>query len=131
MGLLDFLTGGPKKDPAHITDANFEDEVAAFKGPVVIDFWGPSCSWCAKMVPTIRILAAKYDGRVKIGELDVSASPGVASQFGVKGTPTLLFIRNGRVAERLVGFQTQMYIEEVIAAHFADAVAGDALPEKK
>jgi thioredoxin 1 len=118
MGVLDFLTGGPKKDPVHLTDQNFRDEVASKGGAWVVDFWGPNCSWCRKLVPTIRILAAKYDGKVNFGELEVSGNPDVAASFNVRGTPTLIFLKDGKVAERITGWQTQMFIEEVMEAHF-------------
>jgi thioredoxin 1 len=122
MGLMDFLTGGPKKDPVHLTDGNFGETVMKPGGAWVIDFWGPSCSWCTKMVPTIRILGARYDGKVGFGEVDVSSSPGVAARFSVKGTPTLAFVKDGKIVERLVGFHPENYIEEVIAAHFDEFI---------
>ncbi|MBI5525621.1 MAG: thioredoxin fold domain-containing protein [Deltaproteobacteria bacterium] len=121
MGVLDFFTGGPKKDPVHLTDDNFKDTVLADPSAWLVDFWGPNCPWCDKMVPTIRILTAKYHGKVKFGEVQTSGNPKVTASFGVKGTPTLIFFKEGRIVERLTGFQTQAYLEEVVAAHFAPA----------
>lgn len=124
MGLIDFLTGGPKKDPEHLTDATFKDTVVNGGGAWVVDFWGPNCPWCSKMVPTVRILAAKYDGRVRFGEIETSGNPEVTRAYGVKGTPALIFVKGGQVVERLSGFQTQLFIEEVLAAKFPGAVVG-------
>ena len=124
MGLLDVFTGGPKKDPIHLTDGDFKDTVVNSGGAWVVDFWGPNCPWCSKLVPTIRILTAKYGGRVKFGELETSGNPQVTGSYGIKGTPALIFIRDGRIVERLSGYQTQQLIEEVIAVHFPDAVEG-------
>ena len=129
MGLLDFLTGGPKKDPVHLTDDNFKDTVVNGGGSWVVDFWGPNCPWCSKLVPTIRILTAKYDGRVRFGELDTSGNPQVTAAHGVKGTPTLIFIKGGRIVERLSGYQTQLYIEEVIAAQLTGALSPETAVE--
>ena len=122
MGLFDFITGGPKKDPEHLTDGNFKDAVVNGGGFWVVDFWGPNCPWCDKMVPTIRILTAKYDGKVRFGELLTSGNPEVTRAYGVKGTPTLIFVKGGQVVERLSGFQSQLFLEEVIAAKFPAAV---------
>jgi thioredoxin 1 len=121
VSVFDFLTGGPKKDPEHLTDDNFKERVLGDGAAWVVDFWGPDCPWCNKMVPTVRILAAKYQGKVNFGELETSGNPVVTASFGVKGTPTFVFLKNGRVVERLSGFQTQTFLEEVIAAHFTPA----------
>jgi thioredoxin 1 len=126
VGILDMLTGGPKKDPEHLTDDTFKDTVVNGGGAWVVDFWGPSCSWCSKLVPTIRILTAKYQGKVRFGELETSGNPKVTAAYGVKGTPTLIFIKGGRTVERLSGYQTQQYIEEVIAAHLGGQAPGGA-----
>jgi len=118
MGLIDFITGGPKKDPVHLTDENFKDLVVNGTTPWVIDFWGPNCSWCDKMVPTIRILSARYENRVGFGEVDISRNPKITSALSVRSTPTLAFLKDGKLVERLVGYHPEQFIEEVIEAHF-------------
>ncbi len=120
MGLLDFLTGGPKKDPVHITDENFENEVLKSDVPVLLDAWGPDCPWCMKLVPTIRILAARYDGKVKVGEVNVADARNISKRFGIRGTPTILFFKNGAVVERMSGYQFEDVLDEAIKRKFAE-----------
>lgn len=126
MGLLDFLTGGPKKDPVHITDENFEEEVLKSDLPVVLDAWGPDCPWCLKMVPTIRILTARYEGKVKIGEFNVVESKQIARKFGIRGTPTILFLKKGVTVARFSGYQPEHLLDEEIKRKF-----GEYLSEEK
>ncbi len=114
MGFLDFLTGGPKKDPIHIDDNNFEKEVLQSDLPVVLDAWGPDCPWCMKMVPTIRILTARYDGKVKVGEFNVSEARNVARRFGIRGTPTILILKKGVIVSRFSGYQPEHILDEEI-----------------
>ena len=114
MGLLDFLTGGPKKDPVHINDQNFEEEVIKSDIPVLLDAWGPDCPWCLKMVPTIRILAARYDGKVKVVEMNVSEAVRTARRFGIRGTPTILILNKGALVNRFSGYQPEHVLDEYI-----------------
>ncbi len=120
MGFLDFLTGGPKKDPVHINDTNFEDEVLKSEQPVLLDAWGPDCPWCMKMVPTIRILAARYDGKVKVGEFNVSDAVKTAKRFGVRGTPTILLLNKGVLVGRFSGYQPEHVLDEEIRRKFIE-----------
>jgi thioredoxin 1 len=122
MGLLDFLTGGPKKDPVHITDENFEEEVLKSELPVVLDAWGPDCPWCMKLVPTIRILTARYEGKVKVGEFNVAEAKYISRRFGIRGTPTILFLKKGVIVERFSGYQPEHILDEAIQVKFADYI---------
>ncbi|MGB9600686.1 MAG: thioredoxin family protein [Myxococcota bacterium] len=126
MGLLDFLTGGPKKDPVHITDENFEEEVLKSELPVVLDAWGPDCPWCMKMVPTIRILTARYDGKIKVGEFNVAEAKNIARRFGIRGTPTILFLKKGVTVARFSGYQPEQLLEEAIQEKFSDYLSDAA-----
>ncbi|MCX7943992.1 MAG: thioredoxin family protein [Deltaproteobacteria bacterium] len=114
MGLLDFLTGGPKKDPIHITDDNFEEEIVKSELPVMLDAWGPDCPWCLKMVPTIKILTARYEGKVKVGEFNVLEATNVARRFGIRGTPTILLLKKGVLVGRFSGYQPEHILDDEI-----------------
>lgn len=118
MGFLDFLTGGPKKDPVHINDENFEEEVLKSDLPVVLDAWGPDCPWCLKMVPTIRILTARYEGKVKVAEMNVSESVRTAKRYGIRGTPTILVLNKGALVNRFSGYQPEHVLDEFIKNRF-------------
>jgi thioredoxin-like negative regulator of GroEL len=75
------------------------------------------------MVPTIKRLAGKYEGRVKVAELNVGRGPKTASRLGVRGTPTVLFFNKGAVVERVVGMRGQHYFEEIIEEDLLDSVS--------
>jgi thioredoxin 1 len=93
--------------PLHITDAAFEREVLHSETPVLVDFWAPWCGPCHMIAPTLDKLAREYAGRLKVVKVNVDENSHYAGLFGVQGIPTLLLVRNGRVANRLVGAQPE------------------------
>lgn len=115
MGWLSRLFGGAaKKLPVHVDDANFRAEVLESELPVVLDVWGPGCAPCKQLEPVVMALAARYDGRVKVAELNAAESPEAASQLAVRGTPTVIYFRGGREVERTVGFRGSLWHQEII-----------------
>ena len=86
-----------------ITDANFEEVVLKSDKPVVVDFWAEWCGPCRMIGPVIEEMAGEYDGRAVIGKVNVDENPTVSAQFGVRNIPTVLFIKNGAVADKSVG----------------------------
>ncbi len=123
MGFFSKIFGEsiPDKQPVHLTDANFDEEVRNSDIPVVVDFWGDGCAPCAKLEPVMLKLAGKYDGEVKVCEAYVKDNIRAAQSFQIRSTPSLLFFRpRGRLAERVVGFHGRMYLEEVIDVALLD-----------
>jgi thioredoxin 1 len=116
MGLLGWLgfDGGCEREPVELTDENFRKEVLESDIPVVVDVWSDGCQPCRALVPTIMKLACKYEGKVKVAQLNVEAGPRSVQGMGVRGTPTVLFFKGGKVVERVVGMRGQHYYEEVI-----------------
>ncbi|HHH31055.1 MAG TPA: thiol reductase thioredoxin [Polyangiaceae bacterium] len=119
MGFFGKLLGlTPEKDPVHVDDSNFQEEIVRCKTPVVLDVWGPNCQPCKQLEPVIRSLAASYDGRVKVCEMNTHAGPRSAANMRIKGTPTVVYFKNGREVERVVGMHSSLYHEQTIEELF-------------
>ncbi len=86
-----------------ITDANFQELVMNSNKPVVVDFWAEWCGPCRMVGPIIEEIHKEYDGKAVIGKVNVDLNPGVASQFGIRNIPTILFIKNGEIVDKQVG----------------------------
>lgn len=100
-------TGTHAKDnvssPIHVTDSEFEERVLQSEMPVVVDFWAPWCMPCRMVAPTLEKLAAEYDGRALIAKVNTDENTRWAIEYGVQGIPTLLFVKDGQVTDRIVG----------------------------
>lgn len=102
------------------TDANFEQEVIKSTTPVVVDFWAAWCGPCRIVSPIIEDLAKEYEGKVKVGKLNVDENQEKASQFGVMSIPTVLVFKGGQPVKTLIGAQGResykQAIEEVLGS---------------
>lgn len=86
-----------------ITDGNFEDLVIGSEKPVMIDFWAVWCGPCRMIAPIVEEMSGEYEGRAVIGKVDVDSNPGIAMKFGIRNIPTVLFVKDGVVADKQVG----------------------------
>ncbi|MBQ0094860.1 MAG: thioredoxin [Bacteroidaceae bacterium] len=96
-----------------ITDQNFDSVVAQGK-PVVVDFWATWCGPCKRLAPMIEELAAEYDGKVSIGKCDIEENTDMTDKFGIMNVPTVVFIRDGKEIDRLVGIAGKNVYQEKI-----------------
>ena len=87
------------------TDANFEEETAT--GVSLVDFWAPWCAPCRMQGPIIEKIAGDFEGKAKIGKLNVDEHPMHAGGFGVTGIPTVIILKDGKEAARFVGLQSE------------------------
>src|SRR6266550_5748950 len=85
------------------TDQNFEAEVLKSDVPVLVDFWAEWCGPCRMMAPTVDQVAVDYAGKVKVGKLDVDSNQQTAARYGIRGIPTLLLFKGGKVVDQKVG----------------------------
>ena len=86
-----------------ITDANFDELVLKSEKPVVVDFWAEWCGPCRMIGPLISEMSKEYEGKARIGKVNVDQNANVSAQFGVRSIPTVLFIKNGVVVDKSVG----------------------------
>lgn len=86
-----------------LTDANFEEIIAKADKPVVVDFWAEWCGPCRIVGPMINEIAEEFNDRAIVGKLDVDNNPEVSARYGIRNIPTVLFFKNGKVADKQVG----------------------------
>ena len=98
-----------------ITSENFEALKNSQK-PMAMDFWATWCGPCRMVAPIISELAEKYDGQIVVGKCDVEESEELAAQFGIRNIPTVVFLKNGEVVDRLVGAVSKQKFEEKFEA---------------
>ena len=112
--------------PQVVSDQNFETEVIKSDTPVLVDFWAVWCGPCRMVAPVLEEIASEQGDKVKIAKLDVDANPITAGRFGVRAIPTMILFKNGREAQRVVGYVPKDKLLQQIQPHFAAAAAPEA-----
>jgi thioredoxin 1 len=100
-----------------LSDATFDNDVLNSSVPVLVDFWAEWCGPCRMMEPTIDAIATDYNGRVRVGKLNVDDNGNVATRYGIRGIPTLLLFKGGRVVEQRVGAVGKTDVQKMLDTH--------------
>lgn len=115
MGFWSKLLGlEPRAMPFTVTDENFEREILRSPLPVVLDAWGPGCMPCKQLEPIMLSLLDRYDGKVRVAEMNVAAAPRTAKRLGVRATPTVLYFKDAREVERVVGLRGELWHQQTV-----------------
>jgi thioredoxin 1 len=103
--------------PVELTEETFEQEVLKATMPVLIDFWAAWCGPCKMIAPIVEELATEYEGKLKIGKVDVDNNQKIAMQYGIRSIPTLLIFKGGKVVEQIVGAAPKKTLVEKLSKH--------------
>ena len=107
-------------DPVEITDENFQQEVLDSETPVLVDFWADWCQPCKMIAPVVEQIAEEYDGKVKIGKLDVYINQQSSQSLGIRGIPALIIFNDAKPVDQIIGVVPksiiQKKIDEVLAS---------------
>ena len=98
-------------------DATFDQEVLTSEVPVVVDFWAEWCGPCRMMGPTVDQVATEYQGKIKVGKLDVDSNQGTAMRYGIRGIPTILLFKGGKVIDQKVGAIGKPEFQRMLDTH--------------
>jgi len=101
-------------EPIHVSDAAFEKAVLQNKLPVVVDFWAPWCGPCKMVAPSLEKLAQEYGGKLIVAKVNTDDNPDYAMRYGVRGIPTMLFVKDGEEFDRIVGAAPYPMIKQKI-----------------
>ena len=100
-----------------VSDANFEQSVLKAEQPVMVDFWATWCGPCKALSPVVDEVAKSYNGKLKVFKMDVDRNNATPMRYGVRGIPTLLIFKDGKVAEQIVGYVPKDTIQKALDKH--------------
>lgn len=101
------------------TDDSFENDVLESDKPVLVDFWAEWCGPCRMVGPVVEELAGEYEGKAKIGKVDVDSNPEVSQKYGIRSIPSLLIFRDGEVVDQIVGAVPKAQLKKQLEAQLA------------
>jgi thioredoxin 1 len=102
------------KNTMELTDSNFLATVEKSEKPVLVDFWAPWCGPCRLLSPIVEELAQVYEGKLQVAKVNTDESPSVATQFNIRSIPTLLFFKDGKLVDSMIGLVPRDQLQEKI-----------------
>ena len=114
------------KNVSVLTSARFQSEVLEAKEPVLVDFWAVWCGPCKAIAPIVSELADEFEGRAKVGKVDVDAETALAKRYNISAIPTLLIFKDGKVVEQIVGLRGKEELRAMLAKHAGAVTAKSA-----
>lgn len=97
-----------------ITKENFQKDILDAAEPALIDYWAPWCSPCRMIAPIVDEVAQEYDGKIKVGKVNVDENREIAQEFGVMSIPTLIVFKGGKAVDRVVGFKPKNELKALL-----------------
>jgi len=107
--------------PQVVSDQTFEQDVLKSDTPVLVDFWATWCGPCRMVAPVLEEVASEQGEKIRVAKLDVDANPITAGRFGVRAIPTMILFKNGREADRIVGYHPKPQLMQKLTPHLTMA----------
>ena len=102
-----------------LTDARWKEDVLSSVQPVLVDFWAEWCAPCKMMSPSIEALAEEFEGRVRVGKLNVDENAATSEKYDIRGIPTVMIFKGGEVKEQVVGVTSKENLARLVERHMA------------
>ncbi len=104
------------RETVHLTEQTFDEALAANEGLAMVDFWAEWCGPCRAIAPILEELAEASEGRVTLVKVNVDENPGLAARYGIRSIPTILFVKEGTVVDRVVGAASKAVLQDILNA---------------
>ncbi len=99
----------------HLTEQSFDEALVATQGLVMVDFWAEWCGPCRAIAPVLEEMAEASEGRVTLMKVNVDENPGLAARYGIRSIPTILFVKDGAVIDRVVGAAPKTVLQDIVS----------------
>jgi thioredoxin 1 len=100
----------------HLTEKNFDEALVASQGVLMVDFWAEWCGPCRAIAPVLEDLARGSAGAITLAKVNVDENPGLAARYGIRSIPTILFVKNGKVADQVIGAVPKAQLQKKLDA---------------